>query len=336
MLIGFAVPLAVALAVGDAPDARFVLQGKVLDPTRAPVSAARVTAVSSDRRSTPTALTDGSGEFALALPPGNYTVTVRASGFLEASEAVAAPGEGGETREFVLTLAPFGESVTVRAPGGYQVDTISSGTRTLTALRDLPQSVTVTTKELIRDQLMLSIGDVMRYTPGIQVHQGENNRDQVIVRGNSSSADFFLNGVRDDVQYYRDLYNVERIEALKGPNAMMFGRGGGGGVVNRVTREAIFRPVRDVTVQGGAYGHRRIAGDVDQPVNDKIAFRLTGMYERSDSFRDYVGLERYAVNPTADSRPRPPHPDHARLRAPARHARRRSRHHVLPGTSRRC
>ena len=61
----------------------------------------------------------------------------------------------------------------------------------------------------------------MRYTPGIQVHQGENNRDQVIIRGNSSSADFFVDGVRDDVQYYRDLYNVDRVEALKGPNATM-------------------------------------------------------------------------------------------------------------------
>jgi catecholate siderophore receptor len=305
MLIGFAAPLAVALAVGDAPDARFVLQGKVLDPTRAPVSAARVTAVSSDRRSMPTALTDGSGAFKLALPPGNHTVTVRASGFLEASQAVAAPGEGGETREFMLTLAPFGESVTVRAPGGYQVDAVSSGTKTLTALRDLPQSVTVTTKQLIRDQLMLSIGDVMRYTPGIQVHQGENNRDQVIIRGNSSSADFFLNGVRDDVQYYRDLYNLERVEALKGPNAMVFGRGGGGGVVNRVTKEAVFQPLREVAVQGGAYGHKRIAGDMDQPLNDKVAFRLNGMYEESDSFRDYVGLERYAVNPTLTLAPSP-------------------------------
>ena len=81
----------------------------------------------------------------------------------------------------------------------------------------------------------------MRYVPGITAHQGENNRDQVIIRGNSSSADFFVDGVRDDVQYYRDLYNLDRVEALKGPNAMIFGRGGGGGVVNRVTKEADFQ-----------------------------------------------------------------------------------------------
>src|SRR5262249_58262395 len=103
--------------------------------------------------------------------------------------------------------------------------------RPLTPLQDVPQSVTVAERELMRDQLMGSIGDVVRYVPGITAHQGENNRDQVVIRGNNSSADFFLNGVRDDVQYYRDLYNLDRVEALKGPNAMIFGRGGGGGVV---------------------------------------------------------------------------------------------------------
>jgi catecholate siderophore receptor len=298
MLGAFAVPLAVAFALGDAPAAQFVLQGTVLDLTRAPISAARVMAISTDQPATATTQTDPAGAFRLALPPGRYTLKVAAPGFLEVSESLAALREGGDTREFVLKVAPFGETITVRAPGDYQVDAIMSGTKTLTPLRDVPQSVTVTTKELIQDQLMLSIGDVMRYTPGIQVHQGENNRDQVIIRGNSSSADFFLNGMRDDVQYYRDLYNLERIEALKGPNAMMFGRGGGGGVVNRVTKEAVFRPSREVTLQGGAYGHKRFAGDVDQPLNDTVAFRLNGMYENSDSVRDYVDLERYALNPT--------------------------------------
>jgi catecholate siderophore receptor len=115
----------------------------------------------------------------------------------------------------------------------------------------VPQAVTVVTQELIRDQLMMSIGDVVRYVPGMTSHQGENNRDQIIVRGNSSSADFFVNGVRDDVQYYRDIYNVDRVEALKGPNAMIFGRGGAGGVVNRVMKQADFQPVREVFLQRG-------------------------------------------------------------------------------------
>jgi catecholate siderophore receptor len=96
------------------------------------------------------------------------------------------------------------------------VQVISSATRTLTPLRDVPQSVTVATRQLVQDQLMTSVADVVRYLPGVGTHQGENNRDQVIIRGNNSSADFFLDGVRDDVQYYRDLYNLERVEASRG------------------------------------------------------------------------------------------------------------------------
>ena len=154
------------------------------------------------------------------------------------------------------------------ASPGYRVQAISSATRTLTPLRDVPQSVTVATRELIQDQLMTSVADVMRYIPGVGTHQGENNRDQVVIRGNNSSADFFLDGVRDDVQYYRDLYNLERVEALKGPNAMTFGRGGGGGVINRVTKEAVFQPLHEVSLQGGTYGRKRVAADIDQPLGD--------------------------------------------------------------------
>src|SRR5207245_9910824 len=141
------------------------------------------------------------------------------------------------------------------------VAAIRSATKTLTPLRDVPQSITFVTQQQVRDQALMSIGDVVRYVPGITAIQGENNRDQVVIRGNSSSADFFVNGVRDDVQYYRDLYNLDRVEALKGPNAMIFGRGGAGGVINRVTKEAGFTPVREISLQGGSFGNKRVATD---------------------------------------------------------------------------
>lgn len=180
----------------------------------------------------------------------------------------------------------------------YKPDRSVSALKTNTALIDTPQSITIVTEDQIKDQLLLSLGDVVRYVPGITAHQGENNRDQIIFRGNSSSADFFLNGVRDDVQYYRDLYNLSRVEVLRGPNAMLFGRGGGGGLINRVTKEAGFSASSEVTVQGGSFGSSRATVDVNQPFNDTIAFRVNGLYENSGSFRDHVRLERYAFNPT--------------------------------------
>jgi catecholate siderophore receptor len=270
----------------------------VLDATRSAISGATVTATSDGAPTTVTTRTDAQGSFRLALGPGHYTVRIAAAGFEDDEQAITVPATGIESRDFVLPVAGRHETVTVSAPPGYQVQAISSATRTLTPLRDVPQSVSVATQQLIRDQQMTSMADVVRYLPGIGTHQGENNRDQVIIRGNNSSADFFLDGVRDDVQYYRDLYNLERVEALKGPNAMTFGRGGGGGVINRVTKEARFEPVHEVTLQGGTYARKRVAADVDQPLSDKVALRLNGMYESSDSFRDQVDLARYAVNPT--------------------------------------
>jgi catecholate siderophore receptor len=174
----------------------------------------------------------------------------------------------------------------------------TAATKTLTPLLDVPQSITVVTQQLIKDQMMLSVGDVVRYVPGVTAHQGENNRDQVVIRGNSSSADFFVDGIRDDVQYYRDLYNLDRVEVLKGPNAMIFGRGGGGGVINRVTKEAEFMPLREITLSGGVYGYKRFTTDLNQQLHDKVAVRLNGVYENSGSFRDHFGLTRYGFNPT--------------------------------------
>src|SRR5690606_12078629 len=96
----------------------------------------------------------------------------------------------------------------------YSESSTSTATKTETPLRDVPQSVSVITDDLIEDQAMRSMADVVRYVPGVSMGQGEGHRDAPTLRGNASTADFYIDGVRDDVQYYRDLYNAERIEVL--------------------------------------------------------------------------------------------------------------------------
>lgn len=174
----------------------------------------------------------------------------------------------------------------------------STATKTDTPLRDVPQSITVIGEDLIDDQAMQSMADVVRYVPGVQMAQGEGHRDAPILRGNTSTADFFVNGVRDDVQYFRDLYNVERVEVLKGPSGMIFGRGGSGGLINRVTKQADWSESKELSLALGSWGNERLTGDYDQVLSDTAAFRITGLYEDSESYRDYVQLERWAVNPT--------------------------------------
>ena len=303
-IVSLVIPAAASAGQAPSTPATFTVRGVVLDRTRAPIPGAQVTATAEGRQSDPVAtVSDPVGAFTLMLAPGRHVVAVKASGFTTATERVAATAAGNSSLEFVLQLDQVQEAVTVTAPSDYVVGSTTTATKTPTPLRDVPQSVTVVTDELIKDQMMMSIGDVMRYVPGVMVHQGENNRDQVIIRGNSSSADFFVDGVRDDVQYYRDLYNLDRVETLKGPNALMFGRGGAGGVVNRVSKEAGFQAGREFSLQGGMYGNKRVAADVNAPINDKVAVRLDGMFEDSESFRDFVELERYGVTPTVTIAP---------------------------------
>ena len=181
---------------------------------------------------------------------------------------------------------------------GYRANGTWTATKTATPLRDVPQSLSVVTDDQIADQAMQNMADVVRYVPGVQMAQGEGHRDAPVLRGNTSTADFFVNGVRDDVQYYRDLYNVERVEVLKGPSGMIFGRGSAGGLINRVTRQADWRNRRELGLTLGSWENRRLTADVGHAPGGTAAFRVTGLYEDSDSYRDHVGLERWAVNPT--------------------------------------
>ena len=263
----------------------------VVDITGAPIPNARVTINGGN----PT-LTGPGGDFRLPRILQTSTLVVAKELFTSVTLTLAA----GTTTlaPIVLQLAPVSGTVSVTDTSSRLTEATSSATKTLTLLRDIPQSITVVNAQQMQDQLMTSMADVVRYVPGVAAHQGENNRDQLIIRGNSTSADFFVNGVRDDVQYYRDVYNLDRVEVLKGPNALIFGRGGAGGVVNRVIKEPAWTPLRELTIDGGAYGNKRVSTDLAQPLNDKLALRLNAVFEDTGSFRDYVNLKRYGVAPS--------------------------------------
>lgn len=183
--------------------------------------------------------------------------------------------------------------------GDYSRSRSHTATKTDTALIDVPQAVTVITRDLIDDQSMRSMADVVRYIPGIGIAQGEGNRDTIVLRGSSSSASFYVDGLRDDIDYFRDFYNVERIEALKGPNAMIFGRGGPGGLINRVTKQPNWTPFREIKVEAGSWNAWRGTLDAGLVASDHLALRFNGLFEDAGSYRHAVTLQRYGLNPTA-------------------------------------
>jgi catecholate siderophore receptor len=207
--------------------------------------------------------------------------------------AVAPPGPG---------LPADSQDARTGTVGVYSNST-AVATKTNTPLVNIPQSVSVLTRSFIQDQSPQNLTDVTRYVPGVAIHQGEGNRDELVIRGVDSSANFFVNGFRDDVQIFRDLYNTQSIEVLKGPSALTFGRGAGGGLVNRTLKEADWTILRQVMLQTGSYFDRRAAIDINQPVNGKVAVRLNTVYEKSGTFRDFGRLERYGFNPTLTWKP---------------------------------
>ena len=242
------------------------LQGSVFDPSRTPIPGASVTAVLAGRTLGQSTNSGQAGEFGLFLQPGSYVLRISADGFKDSTQTVTVGGAASAPLEIILDVAPRQDMVTVTETANYQILT-SSSTKTVTPLRDVPQSISVVTQNLIRDQGMQNMADVVRYIPGITMAHGEGHRDAPVIRGNATTADFYVNGVRDDVQYYRDLYNVERVEAVKGSNAITFGRGGGGGVINRVTKDAQFYPIREISLQGGSFGNKRFSTDFGQNIN---------------------------------------------------------------------
>lgn len=217
--------------------------------------------------------------------------------FVTTSIALAA--ETGSQNPSVLPKVQVSSEV---GDDGYKAN-VAASAKTDTPLRDVPQSITVMTRDTLDDLNVQNIGEAMQYVPGVGMAQGEGNRETPVIRGSSSTGDFFLDGMRDDVQYYRDLYNIERVEVLKGPNGTIFGRGGVGGLINRVSKEADFDPIRALGLQFGTDSNKRATADFGLGLTDGVAFRVNGVYEDSDSYRDDVTLKRYGINPTMTVKP---------------------------------
>lgn len=175
----------------------------------------------------------------------------------------------------------------------------ANSVKTPTPVIDVPQSLSIFTADQINEQGITAIGEIIDYTAGVNTSQGEGHRDAVVFRGVRSTADFYIDGNRDDVQYYRGLYNVEQVEILRGPNALLFGRGGTGGVLNRVSKKAQlgeqFTGFRAIANSFGGFGTEV---DFNTALSDTAALRVNGMYESLENHRDFFDGDRVAVNPT--------------------------------------
>ncbi|QIG54643.1 TonB-dependent siderophore receptor [Altererythrobacter sp. BO-6] len=208
--------------------------------------------------------------------------------------ALAAESTAEQDRQYL----PEGIIVTGERQG-YAEDDGSTGTKTPTPVIDVPQTITFVTEDQLEDQSIRQLGEALRYVPGISIETGEGHRDEIFIRGQETTADFYLDGLRDDAQYYRSLYNIERVEVLKGANALIFGRGGGGGVINRVSKTARINGFEaEVDASVDTFGAFSLSGDVNTTLSGVAAARLNATYEEFDSNRDFYSGHFIGISPT--------------------------------------
>lgn len=232
-------------------------------------------------RKTPLALAIG---FSLGLCPYSYAEPAVSSAGSSANAATELPA---------MTVTTAREATPT-----YNPSVARSATKIEAPLRDIPQTVNVVPQSVLRDQGARSMQDVMKAIPGVGLSHGDGQRDQVTIRSFSAISDQFIDGLRDDALYFRDLSNIEQVEVVKGPASVLYGRGSSGGLINRITKKpGIDR--NEVTLQVGSWNQRRGEFDLAHTFNDKnLAIRVTGAVERADGYRDQQFLEREALAPS--------------------------------------
>ena len=250
--------------------------------------------------------TDDSGAFYLnCFEEGEYKLSISKEGMIAFKKNLSLKKQNAETSKIVLETRTVEESVTVRIEPEYSISESESATKTLTPLRDIPQSVEIVNQQLMQTQAVRSMQDALYNVTAVSVAQGEGRRDQFFIRGFSAVGDQFVDGIRDDAQYYRDLANIEKIEVIKGPAAVLFGRGSSGGLINRVTkRPDYFGRIGSADLTLGSFGLKRGSVDFGQPIlKEKAAFRFIGAVENSKSFRTFFFQNRINAAPSLSWKP---------------------------------
>ena len=168
-----------------------------------------------------------------------------------------------------------------------RVKDVTTATRTSTPARYVPQAIDSVKTRNVLDYGSSNLGKALEGIPNVS--SGADTRfDSLRIRGFDASNDFYLDGIRDDSQYTRDLHNIERVEVLKGPAAVLYGRGSQGGIVNRVSKAPEHGRRSTIEAQGGSQDLRSLYADLSADPSDTLSLRLNLGNEDKNSFRDGI------------------------------------------------
>ena len=279
------------------------IRGQITDNNGNPISEATIS-VKGQKRAV---RTKANGYFTLSvLPSGETTIVVHAIGYAAQQRTLKLTNKNYQGVDFVLqerSDALPTVDVMGRREQSYKNSVSFVGTKTATALKDVPQSINYVTKELILDQGAITVNDVVRNMSGVNPYSFYNDFSIRGFRatGNRNSGNL-VNGMRTQTSLWRQssLANIERVEVIKGPASALFGNAAPGGVINRVTKKPLDVARQSVTLTTGSFGTTRAYTDLTGPLNDKktLLYRLNLGYENTDGFRELQGLTSYIVAPS--------------------------------------
>ena len=279
------------------------ISGQITDNNGNPISEATISVKGMKRA----VRTKGNGYFTLSeLPSGETTIVVHAIGYATQQRTLKLTNKSYQGVDFVMqerSDALPTVDVMGRREQSYKNSVSFVGTKTATALKDVPQSIGYVTKELVLDQGAITVNDVVKNISGISQYSAYNDFSIRGFRslGNLNSGNL-LNGMRGLTPLFRQssLANLERVEVIKGPASALFGNAAPGGVVNRVTKKPLDVARRSVTLTAGSFNTSNVYGDFTGPLNEQksLLYRLNLGYENTDGFRDLQGVTTFIVAPS--------------------------------------
>ncbi|ADP18782.1 iron uptake receptor 3 [Achromobacter xylosoxidans A8] len=204
------------------------------------------------------------------------------------------------------TLPPVHVVGTLPDADTYVATATLAGTKTDTPLIEVPQSISVVTAAQIREQNPQTLGDAVRYIPGIVVQEGFNRTDDpFIIRGfdvRTNPGVMFRDGLKVPLPHYSAMsepYALDRIEVVKGPASVLYGQASPGGIVNVVSKRPTDTPLHELQLSGGSHNNRQLAGDFGGPLDDagRLTYRLTGLVRDADTMIDHIPDDRLYLAP---------------------------------------
>lgn len=278
------------------------------DPAGAALTSATVTLACG--QNTTTVHTDSAGHFLVKINSSAALLQVQASGFATWQYQITPTSITPQS--IALQIANANSSVTVNANTGFVAQESSAGSKTPMNLLEIPQSISIETRDQLTTQNAETLGSALRYVAGVngEVYGGTDQRvDWYVIRGFEDT--FPLVDGMSSMTYYTllspkiDLQDTERVEVLRGPSSSMYGQTTPGGVINIVTKRPTVHPVRDITLETGSFGRVQGSGDFSGAFDPQhhFLYRINGLARTGGTQVEYVDANRYFLAPALTWQP---------------------------------